>query len=265
MKLFYQSYFEHYTPEQSPYATVIIIPGLFGSTGNWRSFAKQLSQYASVIVLDQRNHGNSPHSPQNSYIDLADDLGELVTDLGLSKVTLCGHSMGGKTAMTFALANPHLIEKLIVLDIAPVEYEHSHAAMLEGLLAVDLEGVGSRSEVEKSLISAIPDKGTRMFIMLSLKKSDEGYFWCLNLQALYDNLGHIGGFPTNNFTDVSFDQPCLFVKGAKSDYLLEKHKESLFRYFPKAIIETIDGAAHWLHIDKPREVFDEILAFIKKE
>ena len=262
MKLFYQTYFQSYSPADNGPVPVIIIPGLFGSSGNWRSFAKKLSEYRPVVVIDQRNHGQSEHSADNSYFDLANDLKLLLAELGLDKVTVCGHSMGGKTAMTFALQFPEILDKLVVLDIAPVEYAHSHAPILEGLMSVDLKQALNRADVERQLMQAIPDKSTRMFIMLSLAKSVNGYFWRLNLKGLYDNLDLIGGFPVDGFQFDSFCKPSLFIKGEDSDYVRAEEELGIHERFLNARIASIEGAGHWVHIDRPEAVLKEVLSFI---
>lgn len=263
MKLHYQTYLEHHGLH-SDLAPVLIIPGLFGSTGNWRGFAKKLAQYRPVIVVDQRNHGQSPHSSDNAYADLVADIVELLDDLELPVVTLCGHSMGGKTAMVFALTQPERLEQLIVLDIAPIAYAHSHAPILQALMSLDLSLVASRSEVEQRLTSAIPDKSTRLFIMLSLVKVDGRFQWRLNLDALYANLPFIAAFPEQNPSVGVFDRHCLFIKGADSDYIDEKGQASIRKLFPAATIQAVPAAGHWLHVEQQDSVVEQIVRFIEK-
>ncbi len=265
MKLHHQLYFDHFEPAPDAQSTVVVIPGLFGSVGNWRSFAKQLSQHVPVVVVDQRNHGLSPHSDDNSYFDLAGDISELLDDLNISKATICGHSMGGKTAMVFALTEPDRVDKLIVLDIAPVEYSHSHAPILEALKNVDLSLVSSRAQVDQQLTAGIPDKATRMFIMLSLANKNGEFSWRLNVDALYDNLKLIGGFPTAELQGSSFGESCLFVKGGNSNYVKEQHRETIEALFPSVNIQSVKDAGHWLHIDQPQQVIGHVLSFLEKE
>lgn len=244
---------------------VIIIPGLFGSCGNWRGFAKELSKKVPVVVVDQRNHGLSPHSNDNSYFDLASDLKELIVDLDLSVVSLCGHSMGGKTAMVFALMYPQLLSKLVVLDIAPIAYSHSHDRILEGMMAIDLDSVSSRSQVDQTLMQAIPDKATRMFVLLSLAKTPERYVWRLNTEVLYNNLELIVGFPSGELNESNYTEECLFVSGGNSNYIDEEGKSEIERFFPSAKLEIVWGAGHWLHIDKRNDVIEKVWFFLKKE
>ena len=266
MKLFYQTYFDSVESSSSEdLSAVLIIPGLFGSTANWRGFAKQLAKHRRVIVIDQRNHGQSPHADANSYLDLVADIVELLDDLGIHKITLCGHSMGGKTAMTFALTQPQRLDQLIVLDIAPVAYDHSHAPILEALQNTDLSEFTSRSEVEQALSQKISDKSTRLFIMLSLTGRAGEFAWRLNVDALLANLPAISGFPNHVSEGTPFAKECLFVKGGQSEYVNQRHYESIYQLFPSAIISTVERAGHWLHIEQQQAVLENVLNFLKKE
>jgi len=220
MQLFYQQYPQEQTATdfngQSP---VVIIPGLFGSTINWRSFARNLSKEYFVIVVDQRNHGESPHADSHSYSDMVADLLLLVDTLGFEKVTLCGHSMGGKVAMAFALLYPERVDKLAVLDIAPVAYSHSHAPYIKALMQVDLSALGSRNEAEHALRTTIEDTPTRLFLMQSLVGSPGKYRWRLNLPILYQYMSDITDFPEQVLAGLSNELESLFLIGGDSDYV----------------------------------------------
>src|SRR6478672_1449510 len=98
---------------------LLILHGLFGSLENWRSMARRLSAEFQVFSIDQRNHGESPHSSEMTYEMMAEDVAELLRETKLRRVNVLGHSMGGKTAMQFSLSHPEAVERLVVADIAP--------------------------------------------------------------------------------------------------------------------------------------------------
>ena len=155
---------------------LIILHGLFGSLDNWHSMSVKLAAPFQVFAVDQRNHGASPHSPEMSYPIMADDLEEFLQSQGLARAYVMGHSMGGKTAMQFALRYPHRVERLVVVDIAPRVYSPLHARILEALLALDLASFKTRKQVEDALASAIPELGTRQFLLKNLTRGAEGHF-----------------------------------------------------------------------------------------
>lgn len=266
MKLYYQHYSEAANSEialsQSEQPPVIIIPGLFGSTTNWRSFAKKLSANHHVIVIDQRNHGRSPHADSQSYFDMSDDLLELINILELEKVILCGHSMGGKTAMVFALLHPERVGKLAVLDIAPVAYPHSHAPFLDALLDIDLSQLESRSAADKALKTAIPETSTRLFLLQSLVGRANNYQWRLNLPVLRSEMDKVVGFPSDQLKEYSSSVEARFIYGLNSTYISEKDRPLINKFFPKADFAGIANAGHWLHVEQPQRVLDALNEFL---
>lgn len=255
--------------ELSPGIPLVIIPGLFGSTTNWNRFASHyrlLNEAEStakanpVVILDQRNHGRSPHASSNSYADMVADLLEFCDQHGLHKINLCGHSMGGKVAMLFSLEYPRHVHKLIVLDIAPITYQHNHAQLLESLMAVDLLSLKSRSEADKRLQSAIPDTATRLFLLQSLSGSPGAYQWRLNLPILHRHVEEIGSFPE---IEKKANSRSLFISGSQSNYLLEEHHVKILTLFPHALFKSISGAGHWLHVEKPQRVIEAMREFLE--
>ncbi len=265
MELFYQSY----SPGDRAFILnddppIIIIPGLFGSTVNWRSFAKKIAETQNVVVVDQRNHGESPHADSHTYMNMVADLLLLCDKLGFDRVVLCGHSMGGKVAMLFALLYPERIASLIVLDIAPVEYAHSHAPYLRALMDLDLSTLSSRSDAELALRETIDDTPTRLFLMQSLVGRKGEYRWRLNLPILLKDMSEITGFPFCSVDGLVSQTRTILILGGKSDYVSEEGRSQVINYFPKTNFVEIDRAGHWLHAECPEEVFEVLMEFLKK-
>ncbi len=260
MKLNYQIFPEgaevnnHLTP-------LLIVPGLFGSISNWRSIAKQLSNSRTVIVVDQRNHGRSPHAESQSYADMVSDLVELCRDLQLASVDVAGHSMGGKVAMLLAVHHPDLLRSLVILDIAPVTYSHSHAPFLKALLDIDLSTLESRGGADRALRDAIPDTSTRLFLLQSLTGSPGNYKWRLNLKVLHDYMDEIIGFPD---IDIHSEVDTLIIAGADSTYLLSEHHARLSELFPRSKFASVANAGHWLHAEQPEAVIKLMENFLQK-
>jgi len=136
---------------------LVILHGLFGSADNWYSIAKDLEGSFTLYLVDQRNHGDSPHSSVWNYEVMVEDVRELLVTEGLDSVYLMGHSMGGKTAMNFAVRYPGRVRRLIVGDIAPRYYPIHHQVILEGLNALDLSQLQSRKEADDHLAKFIPE------------------------------------------------------------------------------------------------------------
>lgn len=240
---------------------IIILHGLFGMLDNWQSFGKALSEEYRVLLVDQRNHGKSYHTNEFSYPLLAQDLNIFMEDLNLPHAHIMGHSMGGKTAMTFASKYPDLVKSLIVVDIAPKQYQGGHEAIFKAILNIDINNVASRKEVNEQLLLSIPDIGVRLFLMKNLTRNPEGgYKWKANFKALYNQYPSIMG---NDEYD-GFMKSSLFIKGGNSDYILQEDERIIKTLFPKAELIEVQGVGHWVHAEKPAELKTIVQQFLNE-
>jgi pimeloyl-ACP methyl ester carboxylesterase len=239
---------------------LIILHGLFGSLDNWLTHAKNFSKKRQVILLDQRNHGRSPHTEEMNYDALAFDLKDFIEQQKLEKPDILGHSMGGKTAMQFACFFPSLFDKIIVADIAPRAYPVHHGLIIKGLQSINLQKIGSRTEAEEQFAAFAPEESTRQFLLKNLYRTDEGYFaWRFNLNSISTHIERLG--EATHFT-IPVDNEALFLRGSASDYVQEADIERIKEIFPNVHIHQIAGAGHWLHADKPLEFSDLVLNFL---
>ncbi|WMJ72578.1 alpha/beta fold hydrolase [Cytophagaceae bacterium ABcell3] len=241
MKLFYR--------ELGQGEPLIILHGVFGSSDNWLTPAKLLEDDYKVYLLDARNHGQSPHSDEFTYDAMADDLMEMIQELGLENPLVMGHSMGGKVVMKFAIKYPDAFKKLVVVDIAPKYYPVHHNQILEGLNAIKPENISGRNEADKILSEYVPELPVRQFLLKNLYRNDENkYAWRINLPVVTEKIEQIGeALPE----DASVEKPVLFIRGANSRYIKDEDKPLIESIFKKASLETIEGAGHWVHAEKP--------------
>jgi len=238
---------------------LIILHGLFGTLENWGGQISTLSQRHQVIAVDLRNHGQSPHSDTMDYPLMAKDVIDLMDNLELKAADIIGHSMGGKVAMQIALNYPDHVNKLIVVDISPVNYSAHHQSIFQGLFNIDLDILKSRSSADKQLSHYIEEPGIRAFLLKNLyKKSDGAFAWRPNLPALHDQYTLISNAPTGK----TFSGNTLFIKGMNSQYILAEHQTSIQNLFSKASFKMIEGAGHWPHAEKPNIFSSIILKFL---
>ncbi|SOB92713.1 pimeloyl-ACP methyl ester carboxylesterase [Rhodobacter sp. JA431] len=244
---------------------LLIAPGLFGSGRNWGVIAKNLSAERRVLALDLRNHGDSSWDDSHTYPELAADIAQVIEAEGRA-CDLLGHSMGGKTAMMLALMHPGLVERLVVADIAPVAYGHgaTHEGLIAAMQGLKIDDLTSRMEADRRLSESVHDKGTRAFLLQSLELREGPVRWKLNLEALKANLPAILGWPDLPTGVKPFAGQTLFLSGGNSNYLLPEHHEKIRALFPHADFEVIEGAGHWLHAERPRQVEAAIAAFLTR-
>jgi pimeloyl-ACP methyl ester carboxylesterase len=240
---------------------VVVLHGLLGSARNWSSFAKQLGATHRVFALDLRNHGASPWASEMSYDQMAEDVRAFPARRGLPAAAVIGHSMGGKVAMRLALTHGGQVERLVVVDVAPVAYRRSFNAYIDAMRGLDLSGINRRSEADALLADKIQDRGVRGFLLQNLASGEDGLAWRVALQALADNMPELVGFPAPG-PDERYEGPTLFVTGGRSDYVRPEHRAEILRLFPRAELVAIEGAGHWVHADAPERFLDVVGAFL---
>jgi pimeloyl-ACP methyl ester carboxylesterase len=239
---------------------ILLLHGLFGSADNWFTIAGGLREAGQVFALDLRNHGRSPHSDSFDYAVMVEDIYELLTDLNLRQVSLVGHSMGGMIAMKFSLEYPRRVDKLVVIDIAPRAYPLSHQEIIAGLSAIDPAKLRSRKQADDQLAGFITNPAVRQFLLKNLYRSGPGrYSWRLNLPVITHNLFRL----TEGIqSEQQFRQPCLFIRGALSDYIRIEDEARIKILFPRAEIKTVAKATHWLPAENPAAVITAIKSFL---
>ncbi len=238
---------------------LVILHGLFGSSDNWQTHAKRFSEYFKVILVDQRNHGHSEWSDEFSYELMADDLLELFNDLSIDKAYLLGHSMGGKTVMQFTEKYPEKVEKLIVADIGFKQYPMHHQQIIAGMDAISASERNNRSAAEQLLSEYVPEAGTRQFIMKNLYWVDKTQLgWRFNLDILKKEMPTILGEIqlTENWV------PTLFIRGEKSNYIVDEDLDEIEERYPDMHLVTIPGAGHWVHAEAPDFFMNTVLEFL---
>jgi pimeloyl-ACP methyl ester carboxylesterase len=239
---------------------LIILHGFLGSLDNWQGIAKELAANYQVFILDVRNHGKSFHDNKHDYASMVADVHYFIDHLGLSEVTLLGHSMGGKIAMSFALKYSLLVSNLIVVDIAPKIYSPGHEDILHALSKVNPKELKSRQEAVDIISTYIYDPSVVQFLLKNLDRLGDGSFgWKMNLPVLIDQYKDMLDFPSKGL----FDGPTLFLKGEKSDYILPSDEENIFTLFPNAKIVPIKNAGHWVHAENPTDFISETSIFLK--
>lgn len=240
---------------------LLILHGFLGMSDNWKTLGRQFSEEGfQVHLIDQRNHGRSPHSDEFSYTLLARDISEYCKSHHLENCILLGHSMGGKVAMLTASLFSHLLEKLVVVDIAPKYYAPHHQQILEGLKAIDDASLSSRGEAEDLLSNYVSDSGVKLFLLKNLYwKSKEKLALRLNLDALINNIEAVGeALPEDAF----FNKPALFIKGERSDYILKEDETLIKKQFPRAEFVAIPDAGHWVHAEDKKAFFTAVMQFL---
>lgn len=241
---------------------LLILHGFFGMGDNWKSLGNKFSEHYQVHLIDQRNHGRSFHTNEFNYELMVDDLKSYIAFHKLNQVNVMGHSMGGKTAMLFAVTYPQIVKKLIVADIAPKFYPAHHQFILKALHAVDFSQVKTRNDIDTIFKEYIPEIGIRQFLLKNVfRKSDNSFAYRFNLESLTNNIEEIGA----ELPAISqFDGEVLFLKGGNSGYIGSDDEDLIHAHFPNSKLEIISNAGHWLHAENPTDFFAKANDFLRK-
>lgn len=254
MKLFYKQYGTSGKP-------LFILHGIFGMLDNWHNIAKQLAKNGyTVYTIDARNHGQSPHSAEMSYQLMAEDVIALANDLGYETFTLMGHSMGGKTAMWTAHQFGNRIEKLILVDIAPVLYKAGHLTYFEAFENIPWHTLTTRKQIDESLMQYEKEMGVRLFLAKNIDRNDAGSF-SVKCNIVDIKKAYLEIIDKLQFSNV-YEGETFFILGEKSHYLKVEDKPYILQYFPKAKFETISNAGHWVHAENPCEFLEKLNIFL---
>lgn len=246
---------------------VVFLHGLFGQGRNFTQAAKALQPELRSLLVDLPNHGHSGWTTSVDYVDVADRVAAFLRSAWApeGRTHVVGHSMGGKVAMVLALRHPDLVDRLVVVDIAPDrsegagEFEH----LLDSLASLDLATLVRRGDADEQLRDRIRSDVVRGFLLQNLRAraADEGggFRWQANLDLLRRDLAVIGGFPT---LDASFDRPVLWLSGERSEYVRPEHAARMRELFPRTRQVVVKGAGHWVHSEKPEAFVSALRTFL---
>jgi pimeloyl-ACP methyl ester carboxylesterase len=246
--------------EQGQGPPILLLHGLFGAAKNLGVIARALAAHARVISLDARNHGDSPHDPAMTYETMAADVAETAASRGITRASVIGHSMGGKTAMMLALTRPNLVSRLAVLDIAPIPSTHGYDDYVAGMRAMKLTPDLTRARADQSLSPYVPEPPFRAFLLnnLSLGAAPR---WRLGLEEIANAMPDLVGWSPPAAAQP-YPGPAAFIRGANSTYVREDGQAAITTWFPNASIETVGDAGHWLHAEQPDKVIAALQRFL---
>jgi len=240
---------------------LFILHGLFGSADNWQTVGKHFAEHFTVYFIDQRNHGQSPHSNDWNYEFMSEDLKELMNDEGLDKINILGHSMGGKTAMYFTVRYPEKAGKIVVVDIGPKKYPITNQFVIDAIEQFNPEQLKSRKEADGLMAKYLPDSSTRQFLLKNLYwDENQKLKWKFNYEVIKEKIAIVSEETPMPLTPIEI--PALFIKGEKSDYIFQADIKRINAMFPKAVLVTIPGAGHWVHADQPQAFFNVVSEFL---
>tara|TARA_B100000795_G_scaffold156422_1_gene117364 strand:- start:156 stop:917 length:762 start_codon:yes stop_codon:yes gene_type:complete len=239
----------------------LILHGFMGMGDNWKTLGKKFAKDGyQVHLIDQRNHGRSFHDPVFTYAAMAEDLLLYCGHHNLDKIILLGHSMGGKTAMEFAVKHPEMVSKLLIADIGPKHYPQHHQDVLKGLSSLDFSVIKTRSDADLALSRYIKDVGTRFFLLKNIYWLEKGQLGLrVNLPVVTKEITQVGKALE---AGAIYEKEVLFLRGEHSGYITSIDQIGIQKQFPNSEIKTISNAGHWLHAENPLQFHHIVVNFL---
>ncbi|PZC81877.1 sn-1-specific diacylglycerol lipase ABHD11 [Helicoverpa armigera] len=257
------------TPSSVP---IFVLHDCLGSKKNWESICQKMAGNTNmtVVAVDARNHGDSPYDLSHGYYDLAEDMSILIKKFGVDKCIFVGHSMGGRTAMLYALNEPSKVASLIVVDASPVSMPNGLADFypktIDVLSKIEFKDIdlnkaklAARNKIlESGLFQNELDLQLILMNISQLKDAKLGFKY--NLEALKNNISKIVSFPT--VPDKQYFGPTLFLGGQLSYALPPDDMAGIHQLFPNAHLFYIQGAGHNVHAHNPNAFYDTVMQFL---
>ena len=239
---------------------LLFLHGLFGSSANWGGIARHFEADYHCILPDLRNHGRSPHDDDVSYQAQAADVQELMRELSIGSAVFIGHSMGGKVAMTQALTQPHSVDALIVVDIAPVHYAHRFTTIFSALQQLDLLSLQNREHADSQLAQSIDEPAIRAYLLQNLVRKNGHWQWRINLDSLHADMDAVMDFP--DYSGSQYAGSTLFLHGKRSNYVDQRGRQAAVRLFPNADFVEVENAGHWVYAEQPEKFIQYVEEFL---
>jgi pimeloyl-ACP methyl ester carboxylesterase len=255
-----QLYFRQSGSDLNP--PLLFLHGLFGSSANWGRIARHFEADYHCIIPDLRNHGRSPHDADTGYKAQAADVWELMQQLSIDSATFIGHSMGGKVAMTQALTQPHSVNSMVVVDIAPVHYAHRFTTIFTTLQQLDLLSLQDRTHADSQLAQSIDEPEIRAYLLQNLARKNGRWQWRINLDFLCAGIDALMDFP--DYSGCQYAGSTLFLHGEGSSYVDQSGRQAAIRLFPNADFVEVENAGHWVYAEQPERFIQYVEAFLRR-
>jgi pimeloyl-ACP methyl ester carboxylesterase len=242
---------------------LLLIHGMAGALGTWRSVIDPLARNATVLAVDLPGHGaSSPGGGDYSLGSLAAGLRDLLTALGHERATLVGHSLGGGIAMQFSYQFPEMTERLVLVSSGGLGLEVNpvlRAASLPGanlFLSVTAEAARRASGIAGRVLRATHspsrpglDELARSYA--SLADADRRSAFLATVRSVVGINGqtvHAG-----DRLYLAQDLPVLLIWGAEDPIIPVEHARVTHELLPNSTLAVFDRVHHFPHVEAPRQ------------
>jgi len=229
--------------------TILLLHGLTSHARIWDDFAAAFSRSYRIIALDQRGHGESQWSEEMAYSieDHFCDIAAFIESLDPDRLTILGHSMGGRNALFYAACSPQRVERLITVDARPGNNPVSSETLRCHLTRLPLDAAGFEeiAEVVRTLYPALDNDVIFHIIRHGYNRLADG--------RLVPKFDIRMGVPLERSGYAALDLwlylehiccPTLIIRWQDSTFLTPDDARRMCRLLPDARLEEIPQATH---------------------
>jgi pimeloyl-ACP methyl ester carboxylesterase len=250
---------------------IVLLHGLRGFSGTWRTLATSLASDYHLIALDQRGRGESDWDADHNYYTDAylADLEGVVDQLALTRFALLGHSMGGTTSYVYASRYPERLAALIIEDIAPgSSIRGGGAERIVAEMATLPESFATWGEARRywrAQRPGISEAALEQRLAENLRESPDGKItWRYDARGIRETRTNpdprriIDLWPVIGKLDV----PTLVIRGERSDFCPAETVDEMCRRNPRISQVSVPNASHYVHDDASTQFAEHVRGFL---
>lgn len=251
---------------------VLLLHGIAGSSQTWRPVVRPLSRNFRVVAPDLLGHGSST-KPRTDYSLGAFSvlLRDFLDELGISRVTLVGHSLGGGIAMQFSYQHPDYRQRLVLIGSGGLGPDVGLTLRLASLPGAELVlpliaprkmvAAGDRLWSWLRTAGVESPRGEEMWRHYSsLSDGPTRQAFLRTLRAVVDHRGQ--AVSALNRLNTRTDFPVLVIWGDRDAIIPVDHAHAAQRACPDIRLEVLADVGHFPHAERPAEVAELITNFI---
>ncbi len=252
--------------------TLLLLHGMAGSSHTWRAVIPQLSKRYRVIAPDLLGHGESA-KPRSDYSlgAFAVFLRDLLDELGVSRVTVVGQSLGGGVAMQFVYQHPDYCQRLVLISSGGLGQDVGWTLRLLSAPGAELimpviappqvVKIGDKLRSWLSAASIQSPRGAEMWSAYSsLSDSQTRQAFLRTLRSVVDYRGQ--AVSALNRMHLTSELPLMIIWGDQDRIIPVEHGHALDEMRPGCRLEVLPGVGHFPHVEKPNDVVDLLDDFI---
>ncbi len=254
-------------PHQASEA-VVFLHGNPGSASDWVDLVTEVGESRRAVAFDLPDFGQTVAAPDfgNSLEEYSEFFGEALDTLGISRVQLVLHDLGGLIGLSWAVQNLDKLAGVTLIDtgVMPGFKWHSTArAWQTPVLGEVLQAVTTRAMFRRVTSKAEPRGLPREYLDEMYGNYDRRTRAAV--LKLYRDLKAVAGQSDLIAMPLKdADIPCLVIWGAHDRYLGPEFAERQKEAFPSAEVHVLAESGHWPHIDDPATTTGLITRFLRR-